>query len=243
MNYDFEHIDDYIHGKLGPAESLLLEQQMQEDASLAAMVKEYRQVSSSLSKMTEVNAGEGEEKLLSILDPLTKQHFPKKSAPVITMKRVATVLSIAACLAFIITLFIPGTNPGDFTFSPMPGGAVRGNQTEISTAATLFNEKKYEAAGNYLEPLFAQDSSNSLVANYLTIAYLKQKKFEKALPIAMNLANGNSVYKKDANFYTAYCFYKTGDTKKAVQYAEKVSKEDLQYPFAQVVLKEIKKKQ
>lgn len=241
MNYDFEHIDDYIHGKLTPAESLLLEQQMQEDASLAAMVNEYRQMNSSLSKMAEVNSGE--ESLQSILDPLTKQHFPKKSAPVFTMKRVATVLSIAACLAFIITLFIPGTNPGDFTFSPMPGGAVRGSQTEISTAATLFNEKKYEAAGNYLEPLFAQDSSNSLVANYLTIAYLKQKKFEKALPIAMNLANGNSVYKKDANFYTAYCFYKTGDTIKAVQYAEKVGKEDLQYPFAQALLKEIKKQQ
>lgn len=243
MNYDFEHIDDYIHGKLGPAESLLLEQQMQEDASLAAMVKEYRQMSSSLSKMAEVNSGEGEERLQSILEPLTKQHFPKKAAPVITMKRVATVLSIAACVAFIITLFIPGTNPGDFTISNMPGGAVRGSQTEISTAATLFNEKKYEAAGNHLEILFAEDSANSLVAKFLTIAYLKQGEYEKALPIAMNLANGNSVYKNEANFYTAYCLYKTGDTKKAAQYAEKVNKENSQYPFAQALLKDIKKKQ
>ena len=242
MNYDFEHIDDYINGKLGAAESLQLEQQMQEDASFAAMVKEYRQMSSSLSKMVEVNSGEGEEKLKAILDPLTKQHFQKKSARVITMKRVATVLSIAACLAFFITLFIPGTNPGDFTTSPMPGAAVRGSQTEISTAAKLFNEKKYEAAGNHLETLFAADSANSLVANYLTIAYLKQEKYEKALQIAMKLANGNSVYKKDANFYTAYCFYKKGDIKMAAQYAEKVGKEDSQYPFAKALLKEIKKK-
>ena len=106
MNYDFENIDDYINGKLGLAELLLLEQQMQEDATLEAMVKEYRQVSNSVSKMVEVNSDEGEETLQSILDPLTKQHFPKKLARVITMKRIATVLSIAACLAFFITLFI-----------------------------------------------------------------------------------------------------------------------------------------
>ena len=60
MNYDFEHIDDYINGKLAPAESLQFEQQMREDSSLEAMVKEYRQMSTSLSKMAEVNSGEGE---------------------------------------------------------------------------------------------------------------------------------------------------------------------------------------
>ena len=59
----------------------------------------------------------------------------------------------------------------------------------------------------------------------------------------MKLANGNSVYKDDANFYTAYCFYKTGNINTAGEYAAKVGKEDPQYPFAKALLKEIKKKQ
>ena len=163
----------------------------------------------------------------------------KKATPIFTLKRVAAGLAIAASIALIITLAIPGTSASDFSFTPMPGGEIRGTQSEIAAAAKAFNKADYELASVELEKLYNADSSSSIVANYLTICYLKQKSFTKALPLALQLTKGNSVYNQDADFYAAYSYQQLDDKANARIYAEKVPKENSLYKFAKAILKDL----
>ena len=59
------------------------------------------------------------------------------------MNRIVTGLALAASIALIFFLVIPGVSVDGYPVDDMSGAITRGNETELAKAAQLFNDEKY----------------------------------------------------------------------------------------------------
>ncbi len=205
MNYTYHDIEQYLSGEMNTAELQQFEAQLKTDEQLQKQVTAYKMLQTTISKHQQ--AEETLPELKAILQPLTKQYFQQKqqSAKVFSIKRMVYVLAAAASIALILFLAIPGVNVDGYPIDDMSGAIVRGSETDLakamSTAAKFYNNKNYVAAADVLQQLKEKSPNDAVINYHLGISLLKQQKNEAALELFEALANGQSVYREDANFF------------------------------------------
>jgi predicted Zn-dependent protease len=242
MTFTFEDIDNYLGGEMDAEQKLAFEQQLKVDDQLRRQVEEFRFLQTTINKHQQAEQTLPEFK--KILTPLTQTHFRKaeqqKGGRVISMNRIVTALALAASIALIFFIALPGVSVDGYPVDDMSGAITRGNEDELSKAAQLFNDEKYAEAATVFQQLKTAKPNDATIDYHLGISLLKTNKDADALPLFEALTKGESVYKEDANFFAAVCAYHLKQNDKAKQYAGAVKKESKFYKYAKAVLKKAK---
>jgi predicted Zn-dependent protease len=241
MTFTFEDIETYCSGEMNSEQQLAFEQQLAIDDQLRMQVEEFRFLQTTIDKHQQ--AEQTLPQLTNILAPHTQTHFRKaeqqRGGRVISMNRIVTALALAASIALIFFIALPGVSVNDYPVDAMSGAVTRGNETDLSKAAQLFNNQQYEEAATAFSQLKIAKPGNATIDYHLGISLLKTKKAADALPLFEALTKGESVYKEDANFFAAVCAYHLQQKEKAKEYAEAVKKESKFYKYAKAILKKI----
>ncbi len=242
MSFTFEDIDNYLSGEMNAAQQLEFEQQLKVDDQLRKQVDEFHFLQTTIDKHQQ--AEQTLPELNKLLTPLTQTHFRKaeqqKGGRVISINRIVTALALAASIALIFFIALPGVSVDGYPVEDMSGAITRGNEDDLSKAAQLFNDEKYAEAAAAFQQLKTAKPDDATINYHLGISFIKTNKDADALPLFEALAKGESVYKEDANFFAALSAYKLQQNDKAKQYAEAVKKESKYYKYAKVVLKKVK---
>ncbi len=242
MSYTYDDINAYINGEMSPEEQGTFEQQLKVDDQLKKQLEEFRFLQTTIDKHQQ--AEQTLPELKKILTPLTQTHFRKaeqqKSGRVISMNRIVTGLALAASIALIFFLVVPGVSVDGYPVDDMSGAITRGNETELAKAAQLFNEEKYPEAVAAFQQLKTGSPADATINYHLGISLLKTNDYTNALPLFEGLTKGESVYKEEANFFAALAAYHLQQNDKAKQYAMAVKKESKYYKYAKKLLKKIK---
>lgn len=241
MNFSYHDIDAYLNGEMNPEQQQAFEEQLKTDDQLKKQLDEFRFLQTTIDKHQQ--AEQTLPELKKILTPLTQTHFHKaeqqKGGRVISMNRIVTGLALAASIALIFFLVIPGVSVDGYPVDNMSGAITRGNETELAKAAQLFNDEKYAEAVTAFQQLKSSSPDDATINYHLGISLLKTKNFTDALPLFEALSKGESVYKEDANFFAAVAAYNLQMNDKAKQYASAVRKESKYYKYAKAVLKKV----
>lgn len=241
MNFSYDDIDAYLNGDMNAEQQHAFEQQLKVDDQLKKQLEEFRFLQTTIDKHQQ--AEQTLPELKKILTPLTQTHFHKaaqqKGGKVISMNRIVAGLALAASIALIFFLVIPGVSVDGYPLDDMSGAITRGNETELAKAAQLFNDKKYAEAVTAFQQLNKTNPDDATIMYYLGISFIKTKSDADALPLFEQLANGASVYKDDANFFAALSAYHLQQNDKAKLYASAVKKESRYYKYAKAVLKKL----
>lgn len=242
MSFTFEDIDNYLSGEMTAEQQLEFEQQLKVDDQLRKQVDEFRFLQTTIDKHQQ--AEQTLPELKKILTPLTQTHFQKaaqqKGGRIVSMNRIVTALALAASIALIFFIALPGVSVDDYPVDEMSGAITRGAEDDLSKAAQLFNNKQYAEAVTAFQQLKTTKPDDAIINYHLGISLLKTNKGAEALLLFEALAKGGSVYKDDANFFAAVSAYHLQQHDKAKQYAGAVKKESKYGKYAKAVLKKLK---
>lgn len=242
MNFSYDDISAYLNSEMNAEQQQAFEQQLKVDDQLKKQLEELRFLQTTIDKHQQ--AEQTLPELRKILTPLTQAHFHKaeqqKGGRVISMNRIVAGLALAASIALIFFLVIPGVSVDGYPVETMSGAITRGNETELAKAAQLFNDEKYAEAVTVFQQLNRTNPDDATIMYYLGISLIKTKNDADALPLFEQLANGASVYKEDANFFAAISAYHLQQNEKAKLYATAVKKESRYYKYAKVMLKKVR---
>ena len=242
MNFTYDDIDAYLNGEMDPEQQQAFEEQLKTDDQLKKQLDEFRFLQTTIDKHQQ--AEQTLPELKKILTPLTQTHFHKaeqqKGGRVISMNRIVAGLALAASIALIFFLVVPGVSVDGYPVDEMSGAITRGNETELAKAAQLFNEEKYAEAVTAFQQLKSSSPDDATINYHLGISLIKTNNDADALPLFEALTKGESVYKEDANFFAALSAYHLRQNEKAKQYAEKLKEESRYYKYAKALLKKVK---
>ncbi len=237
-NY-FDKIHEYIDGLLNDEEKHRFEQELAVNPLLAKELELQQHMSKVITR--HVHAEEGAERLKKSLDPLGKEYFNDHSGSGkgIKLSRWIIPVTIAASIAllFLIKVVYHGASQ---QLPKMNAVVTRGATPEKEThnkAVDAFNNENYQLSHSLLESLHQAEPANAEFSYYLGLSSFGQEQYERAAIELKPIADGVSVYKEDAAYFTAYAYSKTGHKEQAVIYAGRVSKKSVYYEKALELIK------
>lgn len=129
-----------------------------------------------------------------------------------------------------------------YSFSKQMSVTGRGtaNQARLSKAAELYNKADYAEARKILGKEYMFSPKNPLLAYYFAITLIETGQGYEARTVLQHLSEGQSVFKYDAVFYVALSLLKENRKEEAVQWLQKISKENANYAKAQELIAELK---
>lgn len=234
---NFERIEAYLEGWMSIEDRAAFEAELQYNEALKKDYQDWLHADHILKKHFSVD--EEKEQLESILQPLTDKHFSEEepsSGRVVPFKKYLFA-AVAAAAILVVYISLPGIE--DYSVPEMPTATVRGAEELRNQPALLFNDGAYETALPLLEKQAQENPEDASINFFYGVALVKTEQFEKAFPILKSVANGTSVYKTDASFFTALIAYKLDDKKEALLYAQQVNKQSQYYKKAQKIIKKL----
>ncbi len=231
MQAYFELIEQYEDGLMTAGEKLAFENRLQQEPALQQALQDYRELNNIIGK--HAAAEKTLPRLREILQKNSDIHFAEKTgAKVVSFKKYLIALAAAAAVILIFLFVVPGSSIDNFKVPDMQAVIVRGDE-EVNEAGKLFNEGKYREAIPAFQKALETDSTNSTLQYFYAIALIKVKEYNQAIPLMMQLANGQSAFKNDAGFFVAYALYKNGDVSRAAELAKAVPAQSSYYTQAQ----------
>lgn len=235
----YEQIAAYAGGTLSEAERRDFEARLLHDAGLKQAYEAWLQTESIVKK--HAAAEENLPRLRTVLTPLTEQYFhrqpERQPSKLVSFKNM--LVAAAAVAAVVLLFFLLPAGVDDYAVAPMPLAVVRGEERPEQRGAQLFNEKKYDAALPYLQQAVQTHPDDATAAFYYGVSLVKTKQFRQALLLFQPLAAGKSVYRDDAPFFAALCYYKLNDTAAALQYARQVPAGNAYFSNAKKILRKL----
>lgn len=237
MNYE-EYIADYLNGSLEGEDLEAFERELAQNTELQKLAEAWKSADQIISK--HIRAEENLGNLKSTLNHFKTVYFQteKKKGRVISMRWVSAVASVAAVFIIAYFLFL-SPNINNFQLPDYPNAVVRGVQNNTKKGAQLFNKKNYKEALLYLKAVYENKPDDATSAYFYALCLMKVEDYDSALPILDAITQGTSVYKDEANFFAAYCAYKTDKKKDVLNYAMKVGKDNPNYASAQKLIKKL----
>ena len=246
---NYEIISQYLDGELTGDALAAFEKQMQENADLAAEVNIYKTIEAEQTFNIKHRAEK--ENLTSSLHELNKTYFKKNEAKVVTMNRwwyAAAAVAAAVILIFVIRPFGGEAFNNEKLFAyysknvePLSAGQ-RGAKTDTLElkAVDLFNKKDYAGSLPLLKKVLAEkpNETDLLLAN--GISFLQVNQTDSALRIFNIIAEGNTVYKKQAIWYKALVLLKQNNLNECYIKLESLPPEADNYKEAKELMKKIK---
>lgn len=130
-----------------------------------------------------------------------------------------------------------------YSFSKQMPTAAPGadNRAQLTKAAEHYNKGDYEEARKILGKEYMFNPQNPLLAYYFAITLIETGQSYEARTVLQHLFEGRSVFKYDAAFYAALSLLKEDKKAGAVQWLQKIPRENPNYTRAQSLIAELKK--
>lgn len=156
------------------------------------------------------------------------------------------VLAIAvATVSISIIIWAPWSSGlyEQYGFSKQMPAVARGadNQAQLTRAAEYYNKGDYEEARKILGKEYMFNPQNPLLAYYFAITLIETGQSYEARTVLQHLFEGRSVFKYDAAFYAALSLLKEDKKAEAVQWLQRIPRENPNYLKAQSLIAELKK--
>ncbi len=241
----FHKITDYLDGMLSPEEQQQFEEALHVNKELekaTALEKRIQKVvsqrESSASKIHSLKKTLNEENKTHFLTP----DAPKKK---ISQKRILwPTMGIAASIAVILMIGLQYLNPiGALDTLPViTHETVRGSEEESSTKAIdAYNEKEYAESIVLFTELAEHHDEAIRYKHFLGLSYFGSEDWEEAIESLKPIADGESLFKEEASYFTALAAKKLEHFEMAIKYASSISENSDYYTKAQKLLKKIEK--
>ena len=248
---NYEIISQYLDGELTGEALTAFEKQMEEDASLAAEVTIYRTIEAEQSFITKHSAEK--ETLAGSLQELNKTFFKKNEAKVIKLNRLWYAVTAVAAAAIFILILKPFAgekfnNEKLFAYyskdveslSASQRGA--GNDSLILQAVSLFNKKDYTGSLPLLRSVLAGKPNETDLFLATGVCYMQTNRYDSAIKIFDQVANGNTVYKNQATWYKALVLLKQNKPDDCYKVLESLPAEADNIKEARELMKKIKER-
>jgi hypothetical protein len=231
----------YLEGDMEAGEKAEFEASLQTDAELQELAAKYRAIHQTL-KM-KIAPDEQDKQVENTLKGMNQQYF--KQTKTVSLKPYLKWLSVAAVLLIGLFVWAPWSSGlyEKYSFSKQMLVAERGtdNQAQLSKAAELYNKGDYAEARKILGKEYMFNPQSPLLTYYFAITLIETKQTYEARTLLKHLFEGQSVFKYDAAFYAALSLVKEDKREGAIQWLQKVPKDNVNYAKAQELIAELKK--
>lgn len=245
-NY-FSQIQDYLDGLLSEEERQLFEKELLINKELREEIALQRKINDTIRNRIE--AQEGLTALKSTLDKTQKQYFESASSAddvivpsrnVFSFKKWGIAIGVAACLLISLN-FLGIFNTGLHNVPSLPAEVTRNSDDQVllTNAITSFNQKDFKKSIPLFSELTSAHPTSTRFQYYLALSYIGDKRWSDAMDTAIPVADGTSLYKDDAAYFTALAAWELNNESLALNYAKKVSKSSEYYGKAQRIIKKI----
>lgn len=236
----FEKIDEYLHGKLPPAEQRAFESELAADQTLSAEVELYKLIEAEMHDHDLHSTNE--ELLKSSLQKLNRSYFtlqPAQSAKVVPLRRksfftIAASLTASLIIAVIIYFaFVQqsGTQQlaGNYidTNLIVLGQTMDGSKDSLQQGIAAYNNKDYGMALKLFRGVSENHPDNSYAKRDVGLVYLVTKDYDRALQEFSALAE-MKLFSNSGMFLKAVTLLqrnKEGDKEQAKKILQEVVKE------------------
>lgn len=238
-----EIIQDYIEGKLeGEALSSFLKA-LNENPALNEEVRLRKEIQAILEKDNSQAAGI--QKIRQTLAEKNRLYFQpaqRHTGRRDILKKWGIGIAVAASLAFIITVTGIFSSPGLEQLPLMPEYSMRNQSQEgqYIHASDAYNTQNYNEAIVILHKIKDADEADATAAYYLGLSHLGNTNYDSALVYIQQIAEGRSIYREDACYFTGYLYYKLQDFERAKDFLLRVNKENTYYKKAGKILDKIR---
>jgi len=228
----------YVEGDMNEVENADFETRLPNDAELQENLEDYKHIHQSL-KMRLAN-DDDDQAFRATIDKIGKPYF-KDETKVVSFKKYKLWLPAVAAI-LVIGLFVWAPWNTDLYFNYAANGQMlvteRGaeKQTDLDIAASLFNEKKYTEAEQYLQKEYLAKPQNEMVAYYYGITLIENKKEEKARAVLTKIYDGESAFKYDAAYYTALSYLREDKKSDCKIWLNKIPEGTSRYTKAQELI-------
>lgn len=229
-------IEQYVEGALQGAERVAFEQELSENAELAAATRLYADMYAILSRAQQDSASE--VALRQMLAQKGKTHFAPQPAKVFRLnwkKRLAGIAAAGLSLFLVIRFLLlsPSLSTSKIlaqTYTiPKEISVTRAGGSDNlleGKAVSLYNDKKYEKAIPLLDSCLAADSTDTRLLLAKGIALFKTEKNEFANAIFTQIADGGSARSNEARFWQALVLVKQEQRPAAIALLKTLLSED-----------------
>jgi len=238
-----ELIQDYIDRMpLGAEDRRAFDALWGADETFRADIRLRTEVQRSLSRRLAADADALRHNLLAA----ERRHRGRTAGSrVFTMaawKKWAIPVAAAACLLVVgrLFLFAPAER---YELPKMRSEVVRGDADGVTAvyedAVKAFNNKEYASATAVLRQLSGREPDILQYRYYLGLSLMGERKFEDAAEQLLPLADGESIFRPEANYYLAVAYHELGRPKDAKTRLESIDRKAKVYERAQKLLKNL----
>jgi hypothetical protein len=227
-----EQIEAYLDKLLNPEDLLSFEQKLTTDTKLQEEVALHRQIRNFLAQQTisDLNAqvkGWIQEDKQAEKQIAVKATFSVWKNPTLWRAAASVVLVVGMGWWFLRTDDAIKLSPDEYmaTLAAEGPGVLQSTENLRSIWSEAFNQKKYKDVTSILDTVSVRSAEEQY---YWGLGYSLQipAQFDKAIDILSDKTIAKSIYQDKAEWTTALCYLKQGQTAKAKALLEKIAKAD-----------------
>lgn len=232
-----ELIQDYIDNVLSAEDKRQFDILYENDAEFRAELR----LQEELTEVVRRRLSSEEETLRANLVEVETTH---RKGKLISWKQWLIPLAAAACVLIVVKFIFFQSDTALYALPEMQSGVVRGNQNneanDYERAVEAFNAKDYRKSTSILLDLYQTDQTILQYQFYLGLSLIGEKKFDQATRYLSPLADGESVFRQEANYYVAVILTESGRREEAKKRLSDIEQSAKIYDKAQKLLDKIK---
>lgn len=234
-----ELIQDYIDRVLTDADQKEFDAIFAGDESFREELNLQQQIHASLANRLISK----EDDLRRNLVLVEKDYRSKQKGTVVHLRKWIIPIVAAACLLVLAKVFLfPAASY--YEIPEMRSEIVRGQEDPklltYEEAVKAFNAKEYAQSSSVLQSLTDENPNVVQYAYYLGLSKLGEGKYRESVGVLKEVANGESIFQQDANYYVAVAYHELGQDDEAKERLAKIQTTSKIYPKAKELLKRLK---
>ncbi len=245
MEKYIDKIQDFLDGLLSEEERNSFEKELATNDELMEEVRMQKKLNEVIRSRIEasvridelkVSLAKNREKYF--VSSISKIKNSLSTPKVFSLKKWTITIGVAACLLLglnFLGVFSPSLNELPLLTSEVVRSS--NNKNEVNDAIASFNAKNYNESIQLFTALTKKAPLNSRFQYYLALSYMGKKEWKDAKDTFIPIAEGNSIFREDAAYFTAVAALELEDKKLALAYAKRVSKDSQYYKKAQRIIK------
>ncbi|MBE8720040.1 hypothetical protein C4F40_04770 [Sphingobacterium sp. Ka21] len=224
MKTSEEKIQDYIDGLLKGEELIAFEQELATDPQLSEQLKLHKEVQSILARR--MNSSEHELRT-HLHEAATAHRRPEGNNKSKSLYRILIPILAAACIVVVVKFF-SNTSSTLYQLPVMESEIVRGagEAGEYEDAVTFFNSQSFGQAREILDQLINSDTLNVQYKYYQALTYYGEENWSESIAKLEVIADGESVFAREATYYLAAAYTKTNKTGQAILLLQQIKSDD-----------------
>jgi TolA-binding protein len=214
MEHLADKIQDYIEGQLEGEELLEFEQHMNQDTGFRNLVNLQSEVHEIINRRLSSNEEDLRE---TLFHAKTEMRGINQQSTFGRLKPFITIAS-AACVLLFGYLFFFNTNNSLYELPAMQSEIVRGRESnnQYEEAVKLYNEKSYTQSREILNALITLEPEVVQYQYYAALTYLGEENWTESKEKLTPIAEGQSIFKDEANYYLAVSLEKLDNKAEAI---------------------------